>query len=99
VRQVEGLLAPGERDPVDVLGVDVVDRHRDVQPVQDPADRGARDRGEHRAECLVPGDDPVDGVAQGRDVQWAGQAHRTEDVVERASRVELVDQPEPALGW
>ena len=58
---------------------------------------GCRPLGEDRAQRLVPPDDLAQRALQRRRVQRARQAQRDGDVVDRAPRLQLVQEPEPLL--
>ena len=58
----------------------------------------AAGRPEHRAQRLVAGRQPGEGTPQGRDVEAAPQAHGSRQVVRRAGRVELLQEPHAFLG-
>jgi len=59
--------------------------------------RPAVNRREGGAQRLVPADDLGQRPFQRKDVQWPRQAHGRRDVVERAARLKLIQEPEPLL--
>src|SRR5204862_61727 len=63
----------------------------------DDLDRESVAGAEGGAERLVAADDLVEDPAERRDVERAVDAEGQRDVVQRAARLELVEEPEPLL--
>ena len=64
----------------------------------DHLDRGARRRGEDRAQGLMTADDLAEAEGQHHGVERPFDAERRRQVVERAARRELIDEPQALLG-
>ena len=80
-------------------------QRRQVQPRQQGAHRPRNllgrppvQRGESRPQDLVPADHLAERRFQGHGVERTREPHGERDVVDRALRVELVQEPEPVLG-
>ena len=70
---------------------------RGVQRRIDHLRRRSVDSDETRAEHLVPAHDLVQRPPQGIDIECPTQPHHCGDVVEPASRLELIEKPQPLL--
>ncbi len=77
---------------------EIDERKREGLGRSDLLHRRARPRGEDRAQRFVPADDLAESARQHGGVERPSGAERRRDVVARAPRFELVDEPEPLLG-